>query len=405
MASMKKLSTGASIGASIGASFENFKYIGKDTLTFTLVNSHVSYANTLRRIILVEVPSVGFRAEILKDGSTSDIIVQKNTTAMSNEMFAHRIGLIPVHANPNGWIPNAYEFKLDVENTTDKPLDVKVSDIVVYERNNEGESIKIPNTKFFHPDPITQDTCLLAVLKPKIGNNTPEAIAFKAKATVGIGKENIRFSPTSQCSYSYTKDTDEKKLKTNFTTWLDRHKKINYSDLENDKEKMELYWKEFNTMEIQRCYLTNGKGEPNSFDFVIESIGVYDPKDILLEALNVIKNKCHAYATLDKELPENVKIQPTKKEARGFDIYFQNEDHTLGNLLTTWLDENMLDPQGLIEGHITYCGYCVPHPLRDEMMITIIAKDDLICRKALSAAAANCGKMFSLWRESIISSR
>ena len=175
MASMKKLSTGASIGASIGASFENFKYIGKDTLTFTLVNSHVSYANTLRRIILVEVPSVGFRAEILKDGSTSDIIVQKNTTAMSNEMFAHRIGLIPVHANPNGWIPNAYEFKLDVENTTDKPLDVKVSDIVVYERNNEGESIKIPNTKFFHPDPITQDTCLLAVLKPKIGNNTPKS--------------------------------------------------------------------------------------------------------------------------------------------------------------------------------------------------------------------------------------
>jgi DNA-directed RNA polymerase subunit L len=284
-------------------------------------------------------------------------------------------------------------------------MDVKVSDINVYEQTESG-TILVPNTKFFHPDPVTHDTCLLAQLKPKIGNNNPETIAFKAKASVGIGRENVRFSPTSQCSYGYTRDESPEKVKEIFVRWLDRHKKINYIELESDSERKELLEREFNTMEVARCYLMDEKGEPNSFDFTVETVGVFNPFDIVIEALKVIEQKCFLYAALDKgDLPENVKIQPTKKEARGFDIYFQNEDHTLGNLLTTWMDENVLDPQGLRDGSIQFCGYCVPHPLRDEMLMTIIAKDDLVCRKALALAAMNCGKMFAIWAEGLTRSR
>ena len=100
------------------ASFKNIQYDGKDTLKFQLVNTHVTYANTLRRIILTEVPSVAFRAEIQKSGSTSDIKIEKNTTAMSNEMLAHRIGLVPIHANPKEWDSERYSFELNVENNT-----------------------------------------------------------------------------------------------------------------------------------------------------------------------------------------------------------------------------------------------------------------------------------------------
>jgi DNA-directed RNA polymerase subunit L/DNA-directed RNA polymerase alpha subunit len=385
--------------------FENIRYTNKFTLQFQLTNSHVSYANTLRRMILCEVPSVGFRAEILKDGSTSDVQILKNTTAMSNEMLAHRIGLVPVHANPLGWEPNKYEFRLNVENTSDKPLDVKVSDIEVFE-NQDGEYVKIPNTKFFHPDPITHDTCLLAVLKPKIGNSNVESVAFKARATVGIGRENMRFSPVSQCTYSYTRDESPEKKKQIFTNWLDRHKKISIMELEQDSERKKILEREFETMEAQRCFLVNEKGEPNSFDFIIESAGVFDPFDIVVEALKAIERKCAKYAALDKgELPENIKIQPTKKEARGFDIYFQNEDHTLGNLLSTYIDEYLLDPNGLKEGTVSFCGYCVPHPLRDEMLMTVLCKEDLTCRKVLANASMSCGRMFAMWREALIKSR
>ena len=237
-------------------SFKNIRYEGKETLMFQLVNTHVSYANPLRRIIITEVPSVGFRAEIIKDGSTSDIEIKKNTTAMSNEMLAHRIGLIPVHAGFKDWDSNKYVFHLNVENDSDKPLDVKISDIDVLERRDD-ELVKIPNTKFFHPDPITHDTCLIAVLKPKVGNNTPEVIEFVAKASVGIGRENVRFSPVSQCSYGYTRDTSPEKVKEVFGNWLDRHKKINIMELENDTARKELLEKEFNTMEAARSYVTD----------------------------------------------------------------------------------------------------------------------------------------------------
>jgi DNA-directed RNA polymerase I and III subunit RPAC1 len=387
------------------STFENFGYSNKFSLSFQLKNSHVSYANTLRRMILCEVPSVGFRAEILKDGSTSDVTILKNTTAMSNEMFAHRIGLVPVHANPNNWEPNKYEFRLDVENSSDKPLDVKVSDIEVYE-NQDGEMVKIPNTRFFHPDPTTHDTCLLAVLKPKIGSSNVESVAFKARATVGIGRENMRFSPVSQCSYAYTRNNSSEKKKEIFTQWLDRHKKINIAELEQDSERKKILEREFETMEAQRCFLVNEKGEPNSFDFVVESAGVFDPFDIVIEAIKAIERKCSKYIAIDKgDLPDNIKIQPTKKEARGFDIYFQNEDHTLGNLLSTYIDEHLLDPSGLKENTVSFCGYCVPHPLRDEMLMTVLCKEDLTCRKVLATAAAQTGRMFTSWRETLIKSR
>lgn len=378
--------------------FENLRYEDKRYLRFQIVNTHVSYVNTLRRVGISEVKSVGFRAEILKDGSTSDVKIESNTTPMSNEMLAHRIGLIPVHANPSTWEPEKYVFKCDVKNNSLDFLDVKVSDIDVFEKK-DSELIKVPNVQFFHPDPITRDTALIAVLKPKVGSHVLEQLSFTAKATVGVGRENSRFNPTSQFAYSYTRDEDPDKVNEIFIEWLDRHKKVNSSDLESDPDRKAEFEREFNTMEVNRCYKKNEKGEPYSFDFTIESVGVYSPYDIVKEAIKVCEEKCFTYAGLDKgTLPDNIKIQPTKKESKGYDIYFQHEDHTLGNLLTTWLDENLLDPLSVKPDAIRFCGYCVPHPLRDEMLITILCDNEDTCKKVLATAASNLSKMFAQWR-------
>ena len=69
------------------------------------------------------------------------------------------------------------------------------------------------------------------------------------------------------------------------------------------------------------------------------------------------------------------------------------------------MDAHLLDPHALNEEMISYCGYCVPHPLRDEMLMTIIAPSDLVCRKVLATAAARCAKMFGEWRLSFGSQR
>jgi len=86
----------------------------------------------------------------------------------------------------------------------------------------------------------------------------------------------------------------------------------------------------------------------------------------------------------------------------------RGHDHTLGNLLQTWLVEHHIE--GTAEPKITYAGYCVPHPLRDEMILRIGVEDGEIttARKAFAEAAKGCVQLFQnlrqAWRTAILGS-
>ncbi len=71
------------------------------TMRFMVSPINVSYVNTLRRIILTGVETVGFRSDMIstgdKAGTTTDVLVQHNDTPMTNEMLADRVGLLPIH--------------------------------------------------------------------------------------------------------------------------------------------------------------------------------------------------------------------------------------------------------------------------------------------------------------------
>jgi DNA-directed RNA polymerase subunit L len=379
--------------------FKNLAQVNRNTITFTLAPAKVEYANALRRSIITEVETVAFRADILDDGSTADVKVLKNATPMSNEMLAHRIGLIPIHiANPLEWNPEEYAFELNLTNDSPDPMDVKAADIrVLKNRGPDEDPLPVPSLEFFHLNPVSQDTSLITVLKGKVGTQEPETLQFKAKATVGIGRENACFNPVSQCSYRYTLDPDEGRKKEFFTEWLAAHKKVSPADLDaNPTRKGELE-REFATMEVQRCYLIDEGGEPFSYDFTIESVGVLNPLYIVARAIQALQEKCQTYASADTgDLPENVRVSPADARMKGFDFLIAGEDHTLGILMQTWLDMNALD-----KGEITYVGYKVPHPLKDEMVIRIGVEDgkELTARAALAAAARGCLAMFRGWEQ------
>lgn len=377
--------------------FKNMAQPSKETITFQLAPTDVAYANVLRRVILTEVESVAFRSEILEDGSTSDIKLAKNSTPMSNEMIAHRIGLIPIYvSNPLEWTGDDYSFELDVTNTTSDPIDVVAADIrVLKNRGPDEEPLPIPSTEFFQLDPISKQTSLIAVLKGRIGTQEPESLAFKAKATVGIGRENAQFIPVSQCSYAYTHDTDPDRNKEFFEKWLVTYKKVNIADLESNPTKKKEYEREFSTMEVGRCFKINELNEANSFDFTIESIGILDPIYVVARALQVIQEKVTRYASIDAgDMPDSVQVRPADARMKGFDFLFQAEDHTLGNLFQTWMDKNMVD-----SGEITFAGYKVPHPLKDEMLLRIGVDDgkESTARAAVAKAARGCSEMFKQW--------
>lgn len=377
--------------------FKNLTQPSKTMIKFQLAPTDVAYANVLRRIILTEVESVAFRSHILENGSTSDIKVSKNSTPMSNEMLAHRIGLIPIHvSNPLEWNSSEYSFKLNVVNDSSDSIDVLASDIqVLQNRGPEEEPLPIPSGEFFYPDPISKSTSLIAVLKGHAGMQEPESLSFEAVASVGIGRENAQFIPVSQCSYGYTQDPSPELQREFFEKWLVTHKKVTISELETNLTRKGELEREFNTMEVARCFMTNERGEPNSFDFIVESVGVLDPLYIVARALQVIQEKLLPYTTVDTgDLPDNIKVRPADARMKGFDFIFAEEDHTLGNLLQCWMDSNIVD-----SGEITYAGYKVPHPLKDEMLLRIGVEDgkETSARTAISKAAASCVAMFKAW--------
>ncbi len=377
-------------------------------MTFQIQNTDVAYVNVLRRMILTGVETLAFNSKMNDQGATSDVKILSNTTPMTNEMLADRIGLIPITVpslpwSPEGWDRDAFEFRLSVENTTGTTMNVKAEEIQVFKMGRAEEGyVPYPggNREFFRPDPISHDTCLIAVLKGKQPNQAPQKIEFVARASVGTGHQHIRWSPVSQCSYSYTIDTSPEKQQTYFQRWLENSKKMSLDSLESEPGKKEMMIREFQTMEVQRCFKTNEKGEPNSFDFIVETIGTLPIAVIVEKALYNMEKRLSKYAG---ELPNDVKVMPADNRAKAFDFYFPNEDHTLGNLLQAYMEANQMD-----SNQISYVGYKVPHPLRAEMVLRVgvdFPQDktrdgkQTVARAALSQAAAGCALMFRQWRE------
>ena len=372
--------------------------------SFRLKDVNVTVANTIRRAIIAHTPSVGFRTEPY---DKSDVEIQVNTTPLVNEMVAHRVGMIPLNADPTKFDPAEYEFHLDVENGTKELMDVRTSDFRVYKRSENPLSAptELPSSDFFPPDPITGDTILITRLRPQWNPTAQnERLKLRAKATISTGKENIRFCPTTQVSYEYTPNKDPDHVEDVFTKWLFANKKIaDQAGLPAEK-RAELK-REFDTMEIQRCFKKNEKEEPNDFTFHIESVGVQSVPTIFAAGLRACYDLVSKYKDTTTSTPTNLVFQPGDSRFSSIDAIFQNEDHTLGNLLETYIVENHID--GRQNPKINYVGYKVPHPLRPEMFVRMdtrtseevegnvfVSQDELIVR-AKQVIANSCRNLMS----------
>lgn len=335
---------------------------------FRISPCNTTIANTLRRQILVSTKTVGFQTE---PAEKSDVRILKNTTPLANEILTHRIGMIPIAADPSSFDPERYEFRLDIENKGKSVIDVTASDIVVIEKDptdaSDGGRV-VPNELFFPPDPITKETCIITRLRPQWNASAPnEHLIMVAKASIHDGKTNIRFNPVSQCSYENTPDPNPERQKEAFQKWAEKHKKISLSDLGG--ETAIALRREFDTMEIQRVYKVNELGEPNDFTFYVESIGVLNVPTIVKNGIQSSIDLVKKYQEIDVSIPSNVIIRKGSARFVSTEFVFTDENHTLGNLLQTYLVHNHIE--GSQEPRIAYAGYKIPHPLRPEMVLTI----------------------------------
>jgi len=384
--------------------------------TVRLTRTNVTIANTLRRAVLSLTPSVAFRTEPIEQ---SKVVISINTTPLPNEMVAHRIGFIPICADPVTFNPDLYEFRLDMENKGTETMDVCASHIEVWKRDPSRpleEAVRVNTNDFFPPDPVTGDTVLITCLQPQWNPVAPnQRLAFKATASISNGTENSRWSPVSACAYGYTRDPSKEKELAVKKAWLQSIKKITITEgmsrdaiaalgdkavkwEELEAGKREALDREFLTMEIQRCYLTDDKGDPNDFTFLLESVGTQSVPAIVKAGLAACEALVSQYQDMDASLPDNVELKVADARFPAIDIVFQRESHTLGNLLETCFVEDHIS--GAEEPRLTYAGYKVPHPLKAELVVRVGCAGDVEIQRQTARAAVSrvCRKLKELFR-------
>ena len=357
----------------------------KERAAFTLAPSHTTIANTLVRIIQCKVPTVGFRTE---PPEQSEVHIQENTTPLPNEMLAHRIGMIPIYvAAVDDFDPKKYRVELEVANPTQESRMVTTADMRIFLQDAEGWKDLGPegNAAMFPVDATTKEPIMITHLRPQWSADSLEKIKLVAYPSVSTGEENVRYSPVCQCSYGHTIDPNPSRQEEFFQNWLKESKKINEQSQVNPAQLNNLK-REWATLEIQRCFLVDEENEPYSFDFEIETNGLMSVPAVVHRGIREIKTMLQKYQTLDMQIPANVRIQPTLGHRKGVEVIFDNtEDHTLGNLLQTYLVERhiMADQAP----RLTYAGYKMGHPLKKELTIEIGSEADMemTARRAIVA--------------------
>lgn len=201
-------------------------HVDDEMVEFDLSGVDVSFANALRRIMLAEVPTMAIET----------VYVEQNEGVVQDEVLAHRLGLIPIAADPRDFEElidpedatdaNTIVFGLEVRappNTRPNPIPSarrvdRLPGTPLPHQDSDDEEARLPGghlhtTKVFSGDlkwlpqgeqeaflagrPVkpVQDDILLAKLRPG------QSIMLEAHGRKGIGQDHAKFSPVCTAAY------------------------------------------------------------------------------------------------------------------------------------------------------------------------------------------------------------
>jgi DNA-directed RNA polymerase subunit L len=330
--------------------------INDDELKFTLSGVNVSIANSIRRIILSEIPMIVFRVSP-NDKNKCNIIT--NTCGLNNEIVKHRLSCIPIHIKDVEEFPlKNYILELNIENNTDTTIIVTTEDFVVKDLVSGKPLPKDKIREIFPANDIKGGFIDFVRLKPKAAEELQaKKIHLTCEFDKGTAKEDGAYNAVSTCSYGNTIDdaAQEAKLAQLKQKWKDEGKK------ENEIEFEATNWK---LLEGKRIF------KKDSFDFIIQTIGIYTNVELLVMACSIMFEKLNNLDTIIQEDKLDIKVsENTMKNC--YDITLENEDYTIGkvieySLLTLFYEST---------NSLTFCGFKMLHPHDSFSLIRIAYRE------------------------------
>jgi DNA-directed RNA polymerase subunit L len=326
-------------------------------LEFTIHSIDVSTVNALRRTILSDIPTVVFRTS---PPEKDQCVVHKNSTSLNNEVIKHRLGGIPIHhlhTIPDDYIESIV-MELNVENTTDQYLMVTSKDFRI---KNKADNTYLPAdqvVKIFPPSKVVQSAygidsyTDLVRLRPKLHDMPGDKIHLTCEFSWGAAFEDSNFNVVSTCAYSYLRDetrvTEE---------YAKKRQELEALSLESSEVEFKL--RDWMLLDSYR-YIVN-----TEFNFIIETLGVFTNKEILVNAVNIL---IHTLQTIDDHL-----VIERGTVSSEYKILLYKDDYTIGKLIETTLFKRYFEHDRII----SYVGFKKFHPHDEYVTIRVHYLADL----------------------------
>lgn len=117
------------------------------------------------------------------------------------------------------------------------------------------------------------------------------------------------------------------------------------------KDEIEFEKQNFKLLDAQRYCV------PDSFDFKVESVGVYENRELMRKACAVLQNKfLDLVQAVEGDIVPIVPSESTVKHS--YDVWLENEDYTMGRVLEYLLYERFY----LGDKSLSFCGFKKFHP-------------------------------------------
>lgn len=366
------------------------------SFTFTLENCDVSIANSIRRVVVSDINQYVFR---IFPHSENRADFTMNTTRLHNEILKQRLGCIPIHhlhtIDGFGNDYKNYVVEVDVKNDTDAiryvtTEDFKVKKIKVVEKTSrrsqdeDADDVSydyLPEAvvrKIFPPDEISGEYIEFARLLPNISSSNAssgEALAFTCTLEISNAKFDGMYNVAHTCAYKCSPDVKEIDKQWRAKEKLMREGLESSLSASSIEEVVENAKKNWELLDAERIFL------PNSFDFIIETVGVYTNAQLVTKACDIMIKKCeklladieHTTTTSTKgSIIEHAHETTTMKNS--FRINLIGEDYTLGKVIEYMIFSNYYNISG---GIVSFCGFKKPHPHALDSFIIVSFKDDI----------------------------
>mmetsp|Transcript_7993 Transcript_7993/g.26632 ORF Transcript_7993/g.26632 Transcript_7993/m.26632 type:complete len:378 (+) Transcript_7993:132-1265(+) len=188
------------------------KALDEESIVFDMVGIDAAIANAFRRILIAEVPTMAIEK----------VFIANNTSIIQDEVLAHRLGMIPIRADPRDFSfkteeataseNNTIVMRLNVRCVRDKADKTKVVNKEVltsqmewlprgseYPPDQEKKYTTFQRTQeeMFQDSPIAcvHDDVVIAKMRPG------QEIELEAHCVKGIGATHAKWSPVATASY------------------------------------------------------------------------------------------------------------------------------------------------------------------------------------------------------------